>query len=253
LMGQQPEIANFLGGYAATLKRKPAAILLFTAHWETTVTTVSTGTSPALYYDYSGFPPETYQVKYDAPGSPEVAQKVVDCLDRAGLPVATDGTRGWDHGVFVPLKLMFPENDIPVVQVSVLKSQDAAAQFQVGMAVQSLRNEGILVLASGASFHNFGYFFARDPKVKAQGERHSKLFDDWLKKTVTDSSLSPQQRAEQLVAWDAHPSAREAHPQGAAEHLMPLFAAAGAGGGAPGLEVGEPESLGFVFSQFEWA
>lgn len=261
LLGRQPELASFLRGYAASLPRRPTAILIVTAHWETKRTTVSGGVSHQLLFDYGGFPPETYKYRYPAPGNPTLALRVRELLAERGLPCDIDRQRGWDHGVFVPLMLMFPEADVPVVAMSLLASQDAAAQTEVGAALQPLREEGVLIVGSGASFHNFGYFFAKGA-TRAQGLAHSAAFDAWLRETMLSRELGDGQRAARVATWAKAPSAREAHPDGASEHLMPLFAIFGAGGAGPAGRVvgdetpGEDPDMpgsGLCFSQFEFS
>lgn len=260
LLGRQPALASFLQGYAASLPRRPTAIVVVTAHWETKHTTVSGGASHQLLFDYSGFPSETYKYRYPAPGNPTLALRIRELLAERGLPCAIDRQRGWDHGVFVPLMLMFPEADVPVVAMSLLASQDAAAQTEVGAALQTLRDEGVLIVGSGVSFHNFGYLFAKGA-TKAQGLAHSAAFDAWLRDTMVSRELGDGERAARVANWAVAPSAREAHPEGASEHLMPLFAIFGAGGAGPaGRVVGDATPSedrdmllsGFCFSQFEF-
>ena len=209
LLGKQPGIAEFLGSYAGTLPRKPTAILVVTAHWETgSQLKVSGGKALSLYFDYGGFPKatkhifggsyigginkycvsiktlalsllmsktfhiirvsfsifpvsdqESYEYTYPAPGSPELANRIISLLAEKGLRCTADASRGWDHGVFVPLMLMFPEASVPVVSMSLYSSQDASQHMEAGEALQGLRDEGVLIVGSGASFHNFGYFF----------------------------------------------------------------------------------------------
>jgi len=251
ILGQQPDVANFLRSYPSTLPQRPRAILVVTAHWEGSCTAVSGGASHPLLFDYGGFPPESYKYSYPAPGNPALAQRVRDLLGEAGLPCSIDTRRGWDHGVFVPLMLMFPDADIPVVALGLQKNQDPAAHVAVGLALQRLRDEGVLIIGSGASFHNFSYFFAKG-KQRAVGEEHSAVFDKWLNETVTEQNIPDNDRRSRMEAVAAAPSFLEAHPPGAAEHLMPLFVVFGASGaGPPGKSVGEP-TKGIRFSQFEF-
>lgn len=257
LLGKQPAVAHFLSSYAATLPARPRAVLVVTAHWEADVTTVSCAPRHSLIYDYGGFPPESYEYKYPAAGSPEIAARISQLLDDAGLPHKNDPSRGWDHGVFVPMMLMFPSADVPVVQLSLTRDQDAATQLAVGRALQPLRDEGILIVGSGASFHNFEYFFARDAKTRAVGVKHSRAFDDWLVQTMTDEALTVHERHARLVSWRSAPSSREAHPPGAGEHFLPAVVVAGAGGDGAAVRVGESNSPDEVshslaVSQFEF-
>ena len=178
-------------------------------------------------------------------------------LEKAGLPHAADMQRGWDHGVFVPMMLLFPAADIPVVQVSLTSDQDAATQLAIGAALRPLRDEGVLIVGSGVSFHNFAYLFARG-KARETGVRHSLAFDKWLSSTMTDSAIPAASRLTQLAQWTAAPSAREAHPAGAAEHLLPALVVAAAAEGVAGTKVGLTAEAGaeiasdFAISQFEF-
>lgn len=257
LTGQQPDIADFLSRYLSTLPAKPKAILVATAHWETKTTTVLAGEQHPLLFDYGGFPPETYRYKYPAAGSPELAKRVQTLLGDAGLPCNTDSKRGWDHGVFVPLMLLNPDASIPVVAMSLLDSQDATATMKVGQALQPLRDEGVLIIGSGVSFHNLQVLFAQG-SVKQKGIEASVSFDNWLREAVTSDKLNDAERTDLMASWEKTPGARIAHPHNAAEHLMPLFLVYGAAGCGPagrpvGLEPADGVLGGFRISQFEFA
>ena len=260
LLGQQPSVASFLSKYPSNLPYRPKAVVIVTAHWETEVTTVSCGETHPLLFDYGGFPPSTYEYKYPASGSPQLAERICTLLNTAGLPHARDATRGWDHGVFVPMMLLYPDASMPIVQLSLLRSQQADTHLAVGAALQPLRDEGVLIIGSGVAFHNFDYLFARPgTKKHSDGVMHNRAFDGWLTETMTSMSISASERIERLSQWQTTaPSAREAHPRGAAEHLLPALVVAGAAGGAPGRKVGPQEApegellAGFVMSQFEF-
>jgi len=216
---QAPE--DFLRTIHSTLPATPKAILIVTAHWETHIPTFTGGASPALIYDYYGFPPETYQIQYPAPGEPEVAKRAAELLQQAGFPVQVDNDYGWDHGVFIPLKVMFPEADVPVVAMSIHPSLDPVLHCKLGQALSRLRDEGVLVIGSGMSFHNLRNF--------SQGGPASEQFHTWL-----DLALSGNQaeRTERLMHWSTAPGGAESHPR--EEHLIPLMVASGAGSDAPG-------------------
>ncbi|CAK7235689.1 hypothetical protein SCUCBS95973_009352 [Sporothrix curviconia] len=211
---------------------RPKAIVLVTAHWSERVPTVSSGAKPTLLYDYGGFPAEAYRLKYDAPGSPEVAQRVASLLQGAGFRPELDDERGWDHGVFVPLLLVHPAADVPVVQVSVLASEDAAAHFAMGRALAPLRDDNIAIVGSGfASFHNLRLMFAgvtRDPSTRAQ-------LVAW-NEAVTAAALEPDEQAREaaFAQWRSFPAAYVTHPRGGAEHFLPLIVCAGAAGNEKG-------------------
>jgi aromatic ring-opening dioxygenase catalytic subunit (LigB family) len=150
--------ADWLKGLVAGLPERPKAVLVISGHWEAPVFTVGSGPAPELIFDYYGFPEETYRLRFDAPGSPQLAQRVRDLLDQAGLPAAEDPQRGYDHGVFVPLKLVLPAADIPVVQLSLRADLDPAAHLAAGRALAPLRDEGVLIVGSGMSWHNMRGF-----------------------------------------------------------------------------------------------
>jgi len=234
LLGQQPDVARFCSSYAATLPAKPRAIVVFTAHWEEKVTTVSSAASPPLYFDYYGFPSQCYKYKYPAPGAPALAEHIQSLLTKASFQVAANSGRGWDHGVFVPLMLMFPDADIPVVSLSLLASQDAGQQIAVGEALRPLRDQGVLLIGSGYTFHNFKHMKAvlmpgGDESARKAGIQHSRDFDSFLRQTISGDATYAN-RKESLAKWRQAPGASEAHPPGGAEHLMPLLAMFGAGG-----------------------
>jgi aromatic ring-opening dioxygenase catalytic subunit (LigB family) len=198
---------------------RPKALLVVSAHWEEEVATVMTSAAPPMLYDYYGFPAESYAITWPAPGDPTLAGRVQSLLSSAGLASAGDPARGFDHGTFIPMRVAFPEADVPTVQLSLLKSLDPAEHLRLGRALAPLRDEGVLVVASGMSFHNLRLF--RDPRAPAIGA----AFDAWLHDVCI---LPPEARDRALVGWSDAPSARAAHPR--EEHLLPLMVAAGAAG-----------------------
>lgn len=213
-------MGNFLKSLAGRLPEKPKAILLVSGHWETDGFAFTGADQPTLIYDYGGFPPHTYQLTYPAPGAPDMAVRASTLLAQAGLKAAVDPTRGLDHGVFIPLKVAFPDADIPVVEMSVDRRLDPALHLAAGQALMSLRDDGVLIIASGMSFHNMrGY---GNPRFTAPSQE----FDSWLTESLL---LDPAARVEHLKVWEAAPSARLCHPR--AEHLLPLMVAAGASDG----------------------
>ena len=202
------------------------AILSVSGHWEEKEFTVMTSANPSMFYDYGGFPEHTYRVKYSAPGSPEVATHVGELLSDAGLEARTDGSRGFDHGTFVPLAAAFPDANVPVLQLSIRHDYDPAAHLAAGRALAPLRKEGVLIIGSGLSYHNLRQF---GPQAVAP----SREFDAWLTETVTGSIV--QERSEKLRNWSEAPSARSAHPR--EDHLIPLMVAAGAAENEAGVRV----------------
>ncbi|TBW58230.1 dioxygenase [Marinobacter halodurans] len=207
--------------------RKPSAILVISAHWEASVPTITAGAHPSLIYDYYGFPPESYEIQYPCPGAPELARQVGAALEQAGLPARLDHERGFDHGLFVPLKLMYPEADIPCVQLSLVNTLNAGTHLAMGRALQALDYDNLLVIGSGFSFHNMRAFFSANP---ASDEARNLAFEAWLEETCGDPSISEPERAERLAHWDQAPHARFCHPR--EEHLMPLHVCYGLAGKA---------------------
>lgn len=197
----------------------PKAVLVISAHWEEAVPTLMTGANPPLYFDYYGFPAASYQLTWPAPGAPSLATRVAGLLGAAGFPTATNATRGYDHGTFVPLKLIWPDAEIPTLQLSLKKGLDPAEHLAIGRALAPLRDEGVFILGSGMSFHNLRAM--GDPRAPAVSE----AFDGWLKKTVTADAKT---RDQGLIAWEKAPAARASHPR--EEHLLPLMVIAGAAG-----------------------
>lgn len=221
-------MADFLRTAASTLPRRPEAIVVVSAHWLQPSFTVTGGQAPGLIYDYHGFPPHTYELTYPAPGAPDLASRIADLLGRARLPAGKDPARGFDHGVFIPMKLLFPEADIPVVQLSLLDSLDPGTHLRAGRALAPLRDEGVLIVGSGMSFHNMrGY---GDPRFGPLSD----AFDAWLTQAV-ESPGSLREQA--LTDWARAPAARLCHPPGAEEHLLPLMVVAGAAGEDAGRRV----------------
>lgn len=236
-------MADFLKGIAASLPARPRAILMVSAHWRTPGFSVTAGEQPSLIYDYSGFPEHTYELRYPAPGAPALAERVDALLSQAGLSSHQDSERGFDHGMFVPLKLMFPDADIPVVQLSLRNDLDAPAHLAAGGALTALRDEGVLIVGSGMSFHNMrGY---RDPRFTAP----SKAFDDWLTQAV---EAEPDQRSVALIHWAEAPYAHQCHPAGDEEHLIPLMVAAGAAGKDRGRKIYSGQVLETQLSAFRF-
>jgi len=197
--------------------RKPSAILVVSAHWEASVPTITSSARPPLIYDYSGFPPEAYNIQYPCPGEPKLACQIYQALDQAGIRARLDDQRGFDHGLFVPLKLMYPAADIPCIQLSLVNSLDASTHLAIGKALQAVDYDNLLVIGSGFSFHNMRAFFsANTSEVQARNQ----AFEDWLEETCADNSMPESERAERLAHWDLAPHARFCHPR--EEHLLPL-------------------------------
>jgi aromatic ring-opening dioxygenase catalytic subunit (LigB family) len=213
-------MAEFLRSIAGRLPAVPAALLVVSGHWETEGFGFTGAARPGLIYDYYGFPKHTYELRYDAPWAPLLAARAVSLLEGAGLRGVLDGARGLDHGVFVPMKVAFAAADIPVVEMSVDRLLAPELHLAAGRALAPLRDENVLILGSGMSFHNMrGYGDARFTVPSQQ-------FDAWLTESV---ALAGPERAVRLRGWEEAPAARAAHPE--AEHLLPLMVAAGAADG----------------------
>jgi aromatic ring-opening dioxygenase catalytic subunit (LigB family) len=239
--GTWASMAEYLRSLPASLPQPPRAILVVSGHWEERAFAFTGAAQPNLIFDYCGFPPETYRLTWPAPGAPWLAERGAALLQAAGLPSATDPQRGFDHGVFVPLKVAFPDADVPVVQMSLHASLDPALHLAAGQALAPLRDEGVLVLGSGMSFHNLRAM--GDPRAAAP----SKEFDFWL--TAAAAAPAPE-RAERLGRWEEAPYARLCHPR--EEHLMPLMVAAGAASGS-GVQDYREMVLGGAISAFRFA
>jgi aromatic ring-opening dioxygenase catalytic subunit (LigB family) len=235
-------MAAFLSGLAAGLPARPRALLVISAHWAEEVFAVGSHAQPPLIYDYYGFPEHTYRLSYPAPGGPALARQVRDLLQDAGLAAREEPARGLDHGVFVPLKLVFPEAGIPVVPLSLRADLDPAAHLAAGRALAPLRDEGVLILGSGMSFHNMrGY---GDPRFGPVSD----LFDAWLSETLEVPEAAAREAG--LAAWADAPGGLQSHPRGQEEHLLPLMVAAGAGG--PGRRIYSDRVMETTLSAFRF-
>ena len=206
--------------------RTPRAVLMVSAHWEGPEFTLQTHPQPPMLYDYGGFPAATYQVRYPAPGAPALAQRVRALLSAAGIASAEDAQRGYDHGTFVPMAVIYPQADVPLLQLSLRRGLDPAQHVALGRALAPLRDEDVLVVGSGLSFHNLRLF-------GAPGAAPSAAFDRWLADTL--AIADPVARTRTLEAWAQAPAARLAHPR--EEHLLPLMVALGAAESDPATRV----------------
>jgi aromatic ring-opening dioxygenase catalytic subunit (LigB family) len=223
------------------LPARPAALLVASAHWEAAAPTVMTSPRPPILYDYGGFPPEAYAITWPAPGNPALAERVVQLLGAAGIAAGTDARRGFDHGTFVPFKLSWPEADVPAIQLSLKAGLDPAEHLAIGRALAPLRDEGVLVLGSGMSYHNLRSFGSEAAR------RVSLAFDAWLAEAAT---AAPATRDRLLTAWATAPGARQAHPR--EEHLLPLMVVAGAAGDDVGRVTFSDDWMGVRISAFQY-
>ena len=216
------ELSAFMQSVSKELPR-PKAILVITAHWEEDVVTIASSPTPGMFYDYYGFPPESYKFQYPAAGDPVLARTIADLLKANGIASQFDPQRDFDHGTFVPLMLMYPKADVPVVQLSLINSFNPAAHIAFGKALAPLREQGVLIIGSGMSFHNMQAFFSGNATTPPKSE----LFDKWLTETLTSTELNSAERNTRFENWKFAPEARFCHPR--EEHLLPLHVCFGAG------------------------
>ncbi len=201
--------------------RRPDAILVISAQWEESAATVLGSPNPPMFYDYYGFPAEAYEITYPAPGSPELANRIAGLLKANEISSRIDPERGFDHGLFIPLKLMYPQAGIPSLQLSLVRGLDPSAHIALGKALRELRSENILVIGSGFSFHNLSAFAWQMPGMP---DPANDAFQDWLIEACT-GPLSESERDQRLIEWEKAPSARYCHPR--EEHLLPLHVCLG--------------------------
>lgn len=220
------KMVGFLKKLPSTFPR-PDKILVISAHWEETLPTVIGNESPPLLYDYYGFPKESYELKYPVQGSPDLSESVQTVLRNNGIQSLMTEERGFDHGLFIPLKIMYPGAKIPTTQLSLVKGLHPQVHLDLGRALRPLSKKNLLIIGSGFSFHNMGMFSwdTGNGKDSANDE-----FQNWLV-DVCSGSHSLLQREEMLLHWFRAPHARYCHPR--EEHLLPLHVCFGiAGGGA---------------------
>ncbi len=236
------DTAAWLKSIPASLPEKPKALLVVSAHWEESEFTVSTAAAPDMIFDYYGFPQHTYELSYPAPGAPELAKRVHDLMTSHGLPAPRAAERGYDHGVFVPLLVAFPDADIPILTLSLTGDLSPEKHLQLGKALSGLRDEGVLIIGSGMSYHNMRAF--RTPAATAP----SAEFDTWLTEALTGDD--PERRWAQLSNWLEAPQARNSHPR--EEHLLPLMVAAGAAADDAGQKVFSDNVMNATVSAFRF-
>jgi aromatic ring-opening dioxygenase catalytic subunit (LigB family) len=234
---------HYLRGVAGAVGGKPRAVVVISGHWEEAQPTVQSAARHTLLFDYYGFPEHTYRLTYPAPGSPAVAERVRELLMAAGIASGEEHQRGLDHGVFVPFKLVYPDADVPIVQLSLQQGSDPQVHLGIGRALAPLRAEGVLIVGSGMSYHNLRRFFVDNPGVNATATQ----FDDWLGAAVT---ATPAERERRLAQWQSAPGARDCHPT--PEHLVPLLVAAGAAGDDNGVIAYRSPLLGKPISGFQF-
>lgn len=224
---------------------KPEVILVVSAHWEENEATVMGAKKPAMFHDYYGFPSEAYEITYPAPGSPEFAKRIVRTLEMNDIPARIDPQRGFDHGLFIPLKMMYPAADIPALQLSLIRGLDPGAHIALGKALRDLKEENILVIGSGFSFHNMRAFAWEG---NGKPDPANDLFQNWLIEACT-APISQSEREKRLIEWEQAPSARYCHPR--EEHLLPLHICLGLAN-KPARLVFDDQILGKRAVAFSW-
>ena len=230
-----------LCGFMATLAEQPRAILVISGHWGESVPTVNAGAHPPLLFDYGGFPDYTCRLTWPAPGAPDLAARVRGLLSVAGIANGTETTRGWDHGIFVPPKVMVPGADILLVQLSLQRGLAPATHLAIGRALKPLRDEEVLILGSGQTYHNMRGFFGG-----VGVDEEAEAFDAWLRSAMIDGKT----RDDALIRWEDAPHARDAQPH--EDHLLPLMVAAAAASGEPGTVHFHGHALGKPISGFRF-
>jgi 4,5-DOPA dioxygenase extradiol len=219
LLGDASHLAmvEFLQALPASLHR-PEAILIISAHWEGKEATVLESPKPPILYDYYGFPrPEAYTYSYPASGNPALAHRIASLLKEAGIPTHSDAQRGFDHGAFIPLSLMYDDADIPMIQLSLIRGLDSGQHLALGRALSSLLEENILVIGSGFSFQTMQEFSSGGGTSQ---DYKNDAFQNWLREICT-GNFSQQEREKQFLLWEKAPNARYCHPR--EEHLLPLL------------------------------
>lgn len=245
--GTWARMEAWLRGVVDVAGARPREILIVTGHWEEDAFTVNARPSHELLFDYTGFPEHTYRLTWPAPGSPALAARARALLEGAGFPAAEDTSRGLDHGVFIPMKLSFPDADLPVVQLSLRTGLDPAEHLAAGAALAPLRNEGVLIVGSGMSYHNMDRLMRNLRSGATEVDPDSERFDGWLGETV---ALPRAERERRLARWEEAPGGPASHPR--EEHLLPLHVVAGAGADDPGARVFQDRVLGSVQSAFRF-
>ena len=225
--GVYDQLERSLHNTRRELGELPRAVLMISGHWEADRFLLSSAAHPPMYYDYSGLPEHTYRIRYDAPGDPQLAETVRVMLERGGVPSGLDPRRGYDHGTFSLMQVLYPEAKLPLVQLAMKADFDPAEHIRVGELLAPLRDQGVLIVGSGFSFHDTRSIMSGAGKVP------SATFDAWLNQTLVDSA--PKDRKQRLIGWADAPAARAAHPR--EDHLIPLMVAAGAAGDDVGLRV----------------
>lgn len=236
------KMATWLKGIRSTLPESPRALILVSAHWEESEFTLLDHENPSLLFDYSGFPKHTYELTYPARVDRKLVFLIAEKMKSLGIESRRDHSRGFDHGVFIPLKLIFPDAEIPIIQISLKKDLSPEVHLRLGRALETFREQGVLVMGSGMSYHNLRELFSgREIDV-------SQAFDDWLTSAIEEKDVSIREK--KLLDWERAPFARQAHPR--EEHFIPLFTVLGAAGRDEGRRVFTDRVMGAVTSAYRF-
>lgn len=219
---------TFLAGLGARFTR-PRAVLVMSAHHDAAQegghVSITASSSPPTIHDFGGFPPELYAMRYPAPGDPELAQQIAAMLQASGIDARLDTARGLDHGAWVPLSLIYPGADVPVIQLAIFSGQSPEWHHALGRALAPLRDDGVLIVGSGSMTHNLRAFFTSRPTIDAPALPWVSDFTDWMAERMDGGAVD-----DILHAVDRAPHGRDNHPT--MDHILPLFVAMGAGSDA---------------------
>lgn len=211
------ELVSTMKSLATELPKQPSAIVMVSAHWETAGIELTAAATPEMIYDYYGFPEEAYQLKYPAPGAPQLAGMIADEMEARDIHIRLNASRGFDHGMYVPLMLMYPNANIPVLQLSLDSSLSPEKHWQLGEQLSQVLPDDALLIGSGFTFHNMRAFFSPQSST-AKASVHA--FQQWLDETVTGESVTMEEAKQRWQEWDSAEGGRYCHPR--EEHLIPL-------------------------------
>jgi len=239
-------------------------VILVTAHWVTDQPHISSGANPELYFDYLDddelpgppLPKEAWEFEYKAPGDPTLAKRIKDKLDADGFKAVLDDERGWDHGVWVPMIMLRPQADLPVVQVSIPTPgpNQSENSFKLGKVLETFRDEGWVVLGSGSSYHNFNAVIASImgvPGAPPIPDQFNRGFEDCMEKVAKTKDVAGKET--EMLKWrETFPENEMVHPIGKEEHFMPFLVSLGAAGSDIGQKLGEWNLFGTIMTSFKW-
>lgn len=232
--------------YLARTIPEPSAVIVVSAHWEAPRPTLTGAEQPSLIYDYHGFPGAAYRIQYPAPGNPYLAQRIAGLFAEQGIPADIDEQRGFDHGLFVPLKILYPKANIRCLQLSLVDTLDPQEHMRIGQVLSGLSDDKILVIGSGLSFHNMKALMSNRTN---EDDSLNEAFEQWLMETCTSKTFNEAERQRRLTNWASAPGARYCHPR--EEHLLPLHVCYGVAR-APAREAFSFRVMGRMASAYLW-